>query len=147
MSRTPEELHEVILLLREEAALLKEENRILRQIRDGKKLSFIKISIGGKMPVGPVTLAVGDKKVVSVLGFDQNGAPIAIDFKVNPVVFTDDNQSVVQDTPDSPVSDPITALAPGVANLTATCAGFVDTEAVTVIAAAPKLSSIKISID
>ena len=99
------------------------------------------------MPVGPVTLNVGDKKTVSVLGFDQNGAPFAIDFTANPVTFTDDNPSAVQDTPGSTVTDPITALAAGVANLGATCAGFSDTESVTVVAAAPVLSSIKISVD
>lgn len=99
------------------------------------------------MPVGPATLNVGDKKTVSVLGFDQNGAPFAIDFTANPVTFTDDNESAVQDTAGSTVTDPITALAAGVANLGASCAGFSDTEAVTVLAVAPKLSSIKISID
>lgn len=99
------------------------------------------------MPVGPVTLTVGDVKVVSVLGFDQNGAPFAIDFTANPVSFSDDNEAVVQDTPGSTVTDTITAVAPGVANVSATCAGFTDTEAITVVAAAPVLSSIKISID
>ena len=99
------------------------------------------------MPVGPATLTVGDKKTVSVLGFDQNGAPFTIDFAANPVTFTDDNQSAVSDTPGSNVTDPIIAVAPGVANIGATCAGFSDTESVTVVAAAPVLSSIKISID
>lgn len=111
------------------------------------QLSFIKLAIGGIMPVGPATLTVGDKKTVSVLGFDQNGAPFAIDFNANPVTFSDDNQEVVADTPNSATTDPITAVAPGVANISASCAGFTDTEAVTVLAAAPVLSSIKISID
>ena len=98
------------------------------------------------MPVGPATLNVGDKKTATVLGFDQNGAPFAIDFTANPVTWTDDNEAAVQDAPTG-TSDGLTAVAPGVANLGATCAGFSDTEAVTVVAAAPKLSSIKISID
>jgi len=130
-------------------ALLTKEGKELGEIEGfvKPKLSFIKIAIGGSMPVGPATLTVGDKKTVSVLGFDQNGAPFAIDFTANPVTFTDDNQAAVADTPGSSVTDPITAVAPGVANIGATCAGFSDTEAVTVVAAAPVLSSIKISID
>ena len=99
------------------------------------------------MPVGPATLTVGDKKTLSVLGFDQNGAPFAIDFTANPVTFTDDNQAALADTPGSTVTDPVTAIAVGVANVGATCAGFSDTEVVTVVAAAPLLSSIKVSID
>lgn len=99
------------------------------------------------MPVGPATLTVGQSKTATVLGFDQNGAPFAIDFTANPVTWTDDNEAAVQDTAGSTVTDPITALAAGVANLGATCAGFSDTEVVTVLAVAPKLSSIKISID
>lgn len=136
-----EELH----LEREEVELLRE---ILRELKyqNRPKLSFIKIAIGGTMPVGPATLTVGDKKTATVLGFDQNGAPFAIDFTANPVTWTDDNEAAVQDAPTT-TSDPLTAVAPGVANLGATCAGFSDTEAITVVAAAPKLSSIKISID
>ena len=128
---------------------LRKDTGLLREIAGDlkPKLSFIKIVIGDAMPVGPATLAIGDKKVVSVQGFDQNGAAFAIDFTANPVAFSDDNQAAVADTPGSTVTDPITALAAGVANITATCAGFSDTEAVTVLAAAPVLSSIKISID
>ena len=121
-----------------------ELEEIERDVRP--KLSYIKIALGGAMPVGPATLNVGDKKTATVLGFDQNGAPFAIDFNANPVTWTDDNEPVVQDSPTSS-ADPLTALAAGVANIGATCAGFSDTETVTVLAQAPVLSSIKISID
>jgi len=128
---------------------LRKDTGLLQEIAGdlSPKLSFIKLAIGGTMPVGPATLTVGDKKAVSVLGFDQNGAAFPIDFTANPVAFTDDNETSVGDTAGSTVTDPITALAAGVANIGATCAGFSDTESVTVLAAAPVLSSIKISID
>lgn len=150
---------ELAAIRRGESELLGEEVREIRELRketgllheiaeDLKpKLSFIKLSIGGAMPVGPATIAVGAKLTASVLGFDQNGAPIAIDFTANPVTFTDDNEAAVQDTAGSTVTDPLTGVAVGVANIGATCAGFSDTEAVTVVAAAPVLSSIKISLD
>src|ERR1700732_1456299 len=83
----------------------KTEHEILKRLTP--KLSYIKLAIGGVMPFGPATLSVGDKKVASVLGFDQNGAPFAIDFTANPVTFTDDNQTAVQDTPGSTVTDPL----------------------------------------
>lgn len=136
-------------LLREQNRLQREELELLRRIeRDvaPKRLSFIKIAIGGSMPVGPATLTVGDKKTATVLGFDQNGAPFPIDFTQNPITWADDNEPVVQDAPTAS-QDGLTAVSPGVANLTATCGGFTDTEAITVVAQAPKLSSIKISID
>lgn len=100
------------------------------------------------MPVGPATLNVGDKRTLSVQGFDQNGAPIAIDFTANPVTWTDDNQAAVaEDAPGSTTADAVTAAAAGVSNFTAACAGFTDTEALTVLAVVPVLSSIKISVD
>ena len=134
------------ILIAEDDLILELEHQILAKL--SPKLSYIKLTLGGnKMPVGPQTLTVGDKKTVSVLGFDQYGAPFAIDFTANPVTFTDDNEAVLQDTSESTVTDPVTALAPGVANVGGTCAGFTDTEAYTVVAALPKLSSIKISLD
>lgn len=107
------------------------------------RLTFIKISFGGTMAQGPVKLTVGQKTTASVLGFDQNGAPFTIDFNANPVTWTDDNQAVASDAP-TPPTDTITGVAAGVANITATCGGFNDTEQVTVAAAAPVLSSVKI---
>lgn len=129
----------------------KQELELLKQIRDKlptlPKLSFIKIAIGGKMPVGPATLTVGDKKTLSVVGFDQFNAPFGIDFTANPVTYTDHNETVLLDTPGSTVTDPVTALASGTANVSAECAGFTDTETITVLAQAPRLASIKISVD
>ena len=142
-------LYRILVLLTKDETLLEKDSVLLTKISGQlqPKLSFIKLAIGGEMPVGPATLTVGDKKTVSVLGFDQNGAPFEIDFTTNPVTFTDDNAAVVQDTPGSTVTDPITAVSAGVANISASCGGFTDTEAITVVAAAPVLSSIKISID
>lgn len=146
LKRELEEIEARVNSLTGETDLILElEHKILDRLT--ARLSYIKIAIGGIMPVGPATLIVGDKKTLSVLGFDQNGAPFAIDFTANPVTFTDDNQAVLADTAGSTVTDPVTAVAPGVANVGATCAGFTDTEAITVVAAAPKLSSIKVSVD
>ena len=139
---------EEIRLLRKQLEVQEQELALLRQIakNTAPKLSFIKIAIGGSMPVGPATLTVGDKKTATVLGFDQNGAPFTIDFTANPVTWADDNEAAVQDAPTT-TSDGLTAVAPGVANISATCGGFSDSEAVTVVAAPPVLSSIKVSID
>jgi hypothetical protein len=113
------------------------------------RLSFIKVGFvstqirGGIMATGPVKLTVGQKTTATVLGFDQTGAPFTIDFNANPVTFTDDNQAVASDAP-TPPTDTITGVSAGVANITATCGGFNDTEQVTVSAVVPVLSSIKI---
>jgi hypothetical protein len=128
------------------------EEQLLRDIRRelGPHLSFIKVKIGGTMPVGPITAAIGDQLVASVQGFDQNGAPFAIDFTnpANAVTYTDDNEASVASTPNSTnQTDALNCVAAGVANIGATCAGFSDTETVTVAAAAPVLSSIKVSLD
>lgn len=93
---------------------------------------------------GPVTLTVGQKTTATVLGFDQNGAPFPIDFTANPVTWTIDNTTFDSSTPQPDQSDVIASLAAGVANLSASCAGFSDSEVVTNVAVAPKLSSIKI---
>ena len=99
------------------------------------------------MPVGPQTLTVGDKRTVSVLGFDQFGAPFAIDFAANPAAFTDDNEAALVDTPGSTVTDPVTAVAPGVANIGVTCAGLTATQVYTVVNPPPVLTRIDLSLD
>lgn len=128
------------------------EDRILEHIEEDldeivgflkPRLAFIKIAFGGTMAQGPVKLTVGQKTTATVLGFDQNGAPFTIDFTANPVTWTDDNEAVASDAP-TPPTDTITGVSAGVANITATCAGFNDTEQVTVSAVVPVLSSIKI---
>ena len=94
---------------------------------------------------GPVTLTVGDKTTAEVLGFDQNGAPMTLPAGTV-VTFTVDNPALAASTPNADeLTDAIVALAPGVANLTATIGSLTDTEVVTVLAAAPVLSSIKIA--
>lgn len=119
------------------------EDEILRLLRP--RLSFIKISHGEKCMQGPITLAVGAKSVERVLGFDQNGAPFAIDFTANPVTWSIDQSSVASSTPESdPSVDDVVGVSSGVANLNATCGGFTDTETVTVTAVVSVLSSIKI---
>lgn len=133
----------ILVLLTKDTAEIEEIEQAVKQ-----KLSFIKIALGGEMPVGPATLSVGDKKTATVLGFDQNGA--AFTGSIPDVTWADDNEPVVQDAPTT-TSDGLTAVAAGVANLTATVQGpngpLSDTESITVLAAAPVLSSIKISID
>lgn len=133
-------------LHQQELLVLRDIDRKLGPVPPTTHLSFIRIAIGGIMPVGPATLAIGAKATATVLGFDQNGAPFVIDFTANPVTWADDNEAAVSDAP-AGASDPLTGVAAGVANITATCAGFTDTETVTVPAAVPVLSSIKISID
>lgn len=126
-----------------------QEILLLREIRDRlpspAKLSFIKIAFGGDMPVGPVTLTVGQKVTATVQGFDQNGAAFAIDFTANPVTWAVDQSALDSSTPQPDSSDVIASLSSGTANLSASCAGFMDTEQVINVAQAPQLSSIKIS--
>lgn len=98
------------------------------------------------MPVGPATLTVGDVKTATVLGFDQNGQPFPIDFSANPVSWSDDNTAAVAET-QAPDKDTLLAAAPGSANLTATCAGFTASVAITVVPVPAKLSSIQVSVD
>ena len=98
------------------------------------------------MPVGPATLTIGQSKTATVLGFDQNGAPMTIDFTANPVTWTDPAETIVSDVPTT-ASDALTAVAAGTVPLTATCAGLTDTETITVVPQAPVLTSIKVSID
>lgn len=97
------------------------------------------------MAVGPVTLTVGQKTTATVLGFDQNGAPITIDFTKDPVTWTLDNSTLDSSTPQPDASDVIASLAAGTANLTASCAGFTDTEQIINVVQTPVLSSIKIN--
>lgn len=131
------EKREIELLEKIEADL----RRIEHDVRP--RLSFIKIRFGGHMQ-GPVTLTIGQKTTATVLGFDQNGAAIPIDFASTPVVWSLDNATLDSSTPQPDGSDVVASLAAGVANLTATVGSFSDTETVTNVAQAPVLASIKI---
>jgi len=139
-------LREQLALEKQEVTLLQGQEKTLLEIRNelAPKLAFIKISFGGSMP-GPVTLTVGQSVPATVQGFDQNGAPFAIDFTANPVTWTIDNPALDSSTPQADQSDLVASLSAGTANLTASCAGLTDTEQVINVAAAPKLSSIKIN--
>lgn len=99
------------------------------------------------MPVGPVTISVGQTKVASVVGFDQNGAPFS--GPIPTPTFSVDNAAVATVDPASGLT---TGVSAGVANATATLTTaegltLSDTETVTVTAVVPVLSSIKISFD
>jgi hypothetical protein len=115
------------------------------------RLSFIKIAFtrSNIMAEGPVSLAVGQKTTASIDGFDQNGAPWT--GAIPPVTFTIDNPAFATSTPNSDnVTDVVAGVSAGIANLSASltnAAGTVltDTETVTVVAAAPVLSSIKVN--
>jgi hypothetical protein len=132
----------------------REEVKVLREIEEDldelvaqgkrRRLSFIKIRFGGHHMLGPVTLTVGQKTTATVQGFDQNGAPFAIDFTANPVTWTLDNTTFDSSNPQPDQSDLVESLAAGVANLSASCASLSDSETVTNVAQAPVLSSIKI---
>lgn len=136
-----EEDKEIHLLEKIEQTL----EKIEKDIRP-KQLSFIKIAFtkGDHMALGPVTITVGQKSTATVQGFDQNGAPFPIDLTANPVTWAIDQSTLDSSTPAADGSDAIVSLAGGVANLTATCAGFSDTETITNVAVAPVLASIKI---
>src|SRR6266403_2089471 len=138
---------EEVKILREIEEDEDEQTILLREIRDELKphLRQIKIRFGGNMPVGPAVITVGQTTPASVLGFDQNGAAIAIDFTANPVSWSIDNSTIASSTPNPDSTDTVVGVSAGVANLTASCAGFTDTETVTVTAVVPVLSSIKIS--
>ena len=143
----PNEDRAIIHRLDEEIELLRE---IARELKP--KLSFIKIAFrrNGIMAEGPVTLTVGQVTVASIDAFDQNGAPFT--GAVPAPVWSIDNpafDSIAADASNAANED-VTSLSAGVANLTATvttAAGAVltDTEAVTNVAQAPVLSSIKIN--
>lgn len=98
------------------------------------------------MPTGPVTINVGDKKVATVLGFDQSGAPFPIDFTVNPVSWSLDDATILTEH-QAPDHDDLQATTPGTANLSATCAGLSATDTITVVVPVPALTTIQISVD
>ena len=135
----------------QEVEILKDIDRTEHEILDRltPKLSFIKIKFtGGKMPEGPVTIQIGAVTVASIDGFDQNGAPFTGAIPQPPYAI--DNTALASIAPDANSADEdVTGVAAGVANLTATVQGpngpLTDTETVTVLAAAPVLSSIKIN--
>lgn len=146
----------VAALVKETRELRQDIRKILQILKPQLVLTTIKIQFGGIMPLGPVTLNVGQSVTASVLGFDQNGNPMPSTFVMPPVSFTIDNSAIASSTPNADnATDQVTGVAPGVANLTANLTSaeglaLSDTETVTVPAVPPPtpvLSSIKISFD
>lgn len=139
---------------REQLRLERENNKLLHELIAQLQqllphLASVKINFGGKM-LGPVTLTVGDQKVGTLQGFDQNGAPFAIDpATVQSITWAVDNTTLDSSTPQPDNSTVIVSLAAGVANLTGTLTTtdgktFSDTETITNVAQTPVLSSVKI---
>ena len=137
-----------IRLLLSQQGLLLEILAELRPPPPTPTLNQIKIVFGGNMP-GPVTLHAGQSTVATVQGFDQSGNPFAIDFTAHPTTWTLDDPSQDTLSPNVDGSAVIGWLAGGkTANLTATVAGFSDTEQVInvgVVVPPPALASIKVN--
>jgi hypothetical protein len=151
------ELHELRLIIDLLDRIEQSIERVLREITHPKqRLSSIRIVFNPKgasmATVGPVTLTkVGQVATASVVGFDQFGNPMPSDFVMPAVTWTDDDAAGAIVTLDA-TAGTVTAVANGVANLTASVTSaeglaLTDTEAVTVAipVATPVLSSIKIA--
>jgi len=158
---------EQIRLQLEESRLLRQELRSLRGILEElkeieldvrppvKTLTSIKIAltkVTGEIMFGPFTLKVGDTRVASVKGFDQDGNEMVIDFVANPVSFSNSDGSVLGAVLESdPSLADITALAKGTSTLGATCAGLSTNDAdnlvtVTEVGTTPVLTTIKLDL-
>jgi hypothetical protein len=96
---------------------------------------------------GPISITVGQKTTLTVLGFDQFGAPFT--GPIPTPAWSVDNTTLDSSTPQPDGSDVLASLAGGAANVTASLTSaegkaLTDTEVVTNLAQAPVLSSIKI---
>ncbi len=147
--------HEEIRLEREENRLLRRQIELLEEILAELQshpnqpiLSSIKVVLsGGAMPVGPLTISVGQAYVATVVGFDQNGA--AFTGTIPTPAFSVSDSSVASIDPTAGTGS---GLAGGVVGVTASLtsaegAALADTETLTVTAVVPVLSSIKVSLD
>jgi uncharacterized protein YjdB len=145
----PEDIAEKILETEEE--ILRVERKILHN--QNPRLSVIKLqfSKGTHMP-GPITLTTaGQTTTASVVGFDQFGNPFTGTIPT-PTFSSDDTAGAIVTF--DPATGLTTAVANGVANITATLTtaegtSLTDTEAVTVAIPVvppptPILSSIKV---
>lgn len=100
------------------------------------------------MPVGPLTIAVGQNYVATVVGFDQNGAPYTAAPIPTPTFAVADSTIASID----PTAGTGSGLAGGVTGVSASLTSaeglpLTDTETLTVTAVVPVLSSIKVSLD
>ena len=96
---------------------------------------------------GPILITVGQKVLLSVLGFDQFGAAFTGPIPTPFWTVSDPSQDSSSPQPDG--TSVIASLSPGTTSVTAsltTANGIVlaDTEAITNLAEPPVLSSIKI---
>lgn len=99
------------------------------------------------MPVGPLTIAVGQSYVATVVGFDQNGAPFTGPIPTPTFAVADSTVASID-----PTSGAGAGLAGGVTGVTGSLTSteglaLSDTETLTVTAVVPVLSSIKVSLD
>ena len=140
--------HQEIRLLREQVRLLRE---ILAKLPSTPqvKLSSIKVILSGgnTMPVGPLTISVGQKYVASVVGFDQNGAPFTGPIPAASFAVADATVASID-----PTAGTGAGLAAGVTGVSASLTSaeglaLTDSETLTVTAVVPVLSSIKVSLD
>jgi hypothetical protein len=138
----------------EELCLLREQVKLLEEIAEElkPKLAVIKIAFQRKnlMAEGPITLQVGQSTVATLDGFDQNGNPYTGTIPTPVWTIDQPNFDSIAVSATNASAETVTSLAVGVANLTATVTlsgglNLSDTEAVTNIAVAPILSSIKIN--
>jgi hypothetical protein len=156
----PNDDHEI---LRTEREILRETQETHRDVEEMERrlrsrLSSIKIqfSKGNTMPTaGPVTLtSAGQTVTASVIGYDQFGNVFAGPIPTPNFSSSDSAEAVIDF---DPATGLVTAVANGVANITATLttaegASLSDTEAVTVAIPVvppptPVLSSIKVAFE
>lgn len=137
-------------LVKEVGHVLQELRLILRLVRP--RLSAIEINFtGADMPLGPVTLKVGQKTKATVVGFDQFGQPFT--GPIPSPSYSIDNPALDSLADDGAGGSDVTSLAEGVANFTATVTSaeglsLSDTETITNSPAdvpVPVLSSVKVS--
>lgn len=99
------------------------------------------------MPVGPLTISVGQSYVASVVGFDQNGAAFSGPIPAATFAVADSTVASID-----PTAGTGAGLAGGVTGVSASLTSaeglaLTDTETLTVTAVVPVLSSIKVSLD
>jgi hypothetical protein len=139
-------------ILRREDEILHEVEEIEQRLRP--RLKVIKIQFQGAiMPVGPITLTTAGQSVTAtVVGFDQFGQPFTGPIPT-PTLTSDDTAGAIVTF--DPATGLTTAVANGVANITATLTtaeglSLSDTETITVAIPVvppptPVLSSIKVN--
>lgn len=131
------------------------DRRIIGDLESEPQLKQIRIQFGGIMPLGPVTLNVGQSATATVVGFDQLGAPWT--GPIPTPTFSVDNPAIASSTPSADgQSAVVLGVSEGVANESAsltTAEGLALSTSETVTVSAPPppppptpvLSSIKLN--